>query len=637
MDTRADISVIIPVYNAEKYIERCLESIFCQSFENIEVICVDDGSFDATKDIIARKQKEDNRLRVIDYGTNKGQAYARNRGLEAANGKYVYYMDADDTLSDGDAFKVLFETAEAEKLDCVTFDSEAVLEDAKEGERPVENLAKHVTYEGVYDGESYLQRILEYMDFKPAVWMQFWSTEFLKRNNLWFDEEISPCEDHLFTIEALCRAERVRHIDRKLHRYLCRGDSSSRKAGVQLYKANVLCYYRGIEFCRKENVKPETSLAVKEYSRHLKNNMINIGAQLVLRGEDISHISDCIKEKTLSVCMIVKNEERNIRKALEQVSVFADEIIVVDTGSNDRTMEIAAEYTDRIYQHPWQDHFGEMRNISYSYAACDYVMYFDADYEMDRESLQKLKCLKKVLTDEKSVCVNHYSTEQTIPVALHIISLRDDRKWEGAVHERIPLRKPILYADIVVRHSDERQQHFDRNIRLFSKISEREFKENYWLVAQCYSDSILAGADEWAHRFREMSKNPEYTFTEKFSPSVVAGHVLMYYKKYAEALEWFEDYLEESGRWIDEAMAARDKNREADSSKENENDYAMQSDFLERALYYDEKANGFAIKCSARIGNMERVKELNERLGRYHKDSYVYALNRLWLQKQKDN
>ena len=123
----------------------------------------------------------------------------------------------------------------------------------------------------------------------------------------------------------------------------------------------------------------------------------------------------------------------------------------------------------------------------------------------------------------------------------------------------------------------------------------------------------------------------------KFFPSLIAGHVLMHYKKYEEALEWFEDYLEESGRWIDDAMAARDKNREADSSKENENDYAMQSDVLERVLYYDEKANGFAIKCSARRGNMKRAKELNERLGRYHKDSYVYALNRLWLEEQKDN
>lgn len=613
------VSVIIPVYNAEQYIEKCLDSIFEQSIEDIEIICVDDGSSDGTMDILKRMQQQDDRLKIIEYGSNKGQAYARNRGLEAATGEYIYFLDADDTLIDKDALKVLLETAVSENLDCVTFESEAVPEGSGSGREAEENLAKHAAYEGVYDGESYLTRTLENMDFKPAVWMQFWNREFLEKQGLLFDEEISPCEDHLFTIQAFCRAGRIRHIDRKLHRYLCREGSSSRRSTVQLYRANVLCCHRGIEFCRNENVRPETLKAVTEYSRLLKNLIINVGADLVMQGEEIGHITDFIPRKTLSVCMIVKDEERSIEKALKSVVSFADEVIVVDTGSTDRTVDIASGYTGCVYLHPWQEHFGDMRNISYSHAGCDYVMYFDADYEIDERNAEKINRLKEILTDEKSVCVEYHSSEQKLPVALHMITLRDDRKWEGAVHERIPLREPVLYTDILVRHSDKREQHFERNVKLFSKISEREFNENYWLVAQCYSDSVMAGNDEWAERFRSMSKSGDYSFLDKLSPSVVAGHVLMHYEKYDEALKWFEDYLEESGRWIDEKAALRDK----DIS-------------IPRVLFYDEKANGYAIKCSARAGDMEKAKALNERLGRYHKDSYIYAMNRLWLMNVQD-
>ena len=82
---------------------------------------------------------------------------------------------------------------------------------------------------------------------------------------------------------------------------------------------------------------------------------------------------------TISLCMIVKNEEMHIARSLESVAELVDEIIVVDTGSVDRTVEIAAGYTRKVYSYPWKDDFSDARNFSFSKATMDYCMWMDAD------------------------------------------------------------------------------------------------------------------------------------------------------------------------------------------------------------------------------------------------------------------
>ena len=88
----------------------------------------------------------------------------------------------------------------------------------------------------------------------------------------------------------------------------------------------------------------------------------------------------------LSVAMIVKDEEHNIRRALESLKGVADEIVVVDTGSTDRTPEIVREYTDKLYFHPWKNDFSEARNNSLKYPTCEWVLIFDADEELSEEA-----------------------------------------------------------------------------------------------------------------------------------------------------------------------------------------------------------------------------------------------------------
>ena len=106
---------------------------------------------------------------------------------------------------------------------------------------------------------------------------------------------------------------------------------------------------------------------------------------------------------TISLCMIVKNEEKTLDRCLSCVAELMDEIIVVDTGSTDRTKEIAARYTDRIYDFAWVDDFSAARNYAFSKATGDYIYSADADEFLDEENRVRFRLLKENMYPEIEV------------------------------------------------------------------------------------------------------------------------------------------------------------------------------------------------------------------------------------------
>ena len=177
---------------------------------------------------------------------------------------------------------------------------------------------------------------------------------------------------------------------------------------------------------------------------------------------------------SVSLCMIVKNEEDVLERCLNSVSDLVDEIVIVDTGSTDRTKEIAARFTRLVLEFPWRDDFAAARNESFAHASMDYCMWLDADdvlLEADRAAFLELK---ETLDPAVSVVMAPYHTgfdgggRVTFSYCRErLIKNRAGMAWEGAVHEVIAPAGRIVYADFAVTHRKTRPSDPDRNLRIY--------------------------------------------------------------------------------------------------------------------------------------------------------------------------
>ena len=174
--------------------------------------------------------------------------------------------------------------------------------------------------------------------------------------------------------------------------------------------------------------------------------------------------------------MIVKDEEMHIARCLESVADLVDEIIVVDTGSSDRTVEIASQYTTNIYFYPWREDFSEARNYSFSKASMEFCMWMDADDILEETEKDKLLQLKQTLSSDVDMVMMKYNTafdEDGKPSFSYFrerwIRNCSEYRWVGAVHEVISPSGNIVYSDIAVSHKKINAGDPDRNLKIYQK------------------------------------------------------------------------------------------------------------------------------------------------------------------------
>ena len=161
---------------------------------------------------------------------------------------------------------------------------------------------------------------------------------------------------------------------------------------------------------------------------------------------------------SLSLCMIVKNEEAVLERILKPVSQVMDAILIADTGSSDRTKEIAEQYTSLVYDFPWCDDFSAPRNFLLEKVRTDYWMWLDADDVLDEENLEKLKSLKETLNPGTDVVMMEYAAgfDQSGRTTFsyfreRIMKTSRNFRWNGAVHETVIPEGNIIYSDVVIR------------------------------------------------------------------------------------------------------------------------------------------------------------------------------------------
>ena len=229
---------------------------------------------------------------------------------------------------------------------------------------------------------------------------------------------------------------------------------------------------------------------------------------------------------SISVCMIVKNEEDVLGRCLDCIKDVADEIVIVDTGSTDKTKEIASKFTPLIYDFTWCDDFAAARNYSFSKGTMEYCMWLDADDVIDEPNVKKLQELKNNLTDDIDMVFLKYDVafdEQGKPTMSYyrerIVKTSRQYQWVGNVHEVIPQGGKVIYKEISVSHKKVRPNPPGRNLQIYKKM-----------------------IDEG----KELDPRQTYYY----------GRELLYNGFYKEAIERLTSFLEEEKGWIENNIGA---------------------------------------------------------------------------------
>lgn len=208
---------------------------------------------------------------------------------------------------------------------------------------------------------------------------------------------------------------------------------------------------------------------------------------------------------TISLCMIVKNEEEVLARCLDSVKDVADEIVIVDTGSSDSTKGIAARYTDKVFDYPWNDDFAAARNESFGHATGDFILWLDADDVLRDDDLEKWRMLKATLdrTVDVVMAPYHVSFDRNDEPTFTYYRERVVRNgcgfsWEGRVHEAITPRGNIRYTDAAVCHRKLRPGDPDRNLRIFERMQAEgqplDDRQQYYYARELYDHARYAEA-----------------------------------------------------------------------------------------------------------------------------------------------
>lgn len=240
------LSIIVPAYNCEKYIEKCLKSITNEMDNSIELIVIDDGSKDSTA-VICNKFVSDN-IKLIS-NPNHGVSYSRNEGIEIATGKYIMFVDADDYLSKGWK-NAIFEAIKSNK-DAYFFSS-----------HKYEN---KITKEMIINNILGLDKTIKWL---ATPWAKVFNKKLLYEHNIRFIEKIINGEDMLFNIEVTLKCENFEFIEKNIYNYRICNTSVTNSFNAKILDSDVEFQKKLIQILKKNNIDEV------KYSRYCIQNAI---------------------------------------------------------------------------------------------------------------------------------------------------------------------------------------------------------------------------------------------------------------------------------------------------------------------------------------------------------------------------
>ena len=395
------ISIIIPVYNAEKYLRNCLESIINQTFKDIEVICIDDGSTDNSKHIIKSFSGKDERIIYCSMNKNSGSGPARNKGLNYATGEYISFIDSDDFIIDKTAYEKMYSFASENSANIVSANIKAFNEEYK------------------FSKVKYCKEIKDYSKVPSQNYGIPWffqknlfKWDFLIKNNIKFPD-YKRGQDPIFFANALVKTNYVYCLPidfyaYRLSPYSIKPEEKEKELDYIKHFKHTLQILKSSEFdemyLEYEKMMYDFFINHKIYtaSKTLENNIKTVFGENseVIQIFEMKVTALGKKSKTnptISVIVPVYNVEKYLRKCLESIinqTLKELEIICVNDGSTDNSLAILKEYAQKDKRikiiNKMNEGLGAARKTGLDHAKGDFIAFIDSDDWIKVDAYEKI-------------------------------------------------------------------------------------------------------------------------------------------------------------------------------------------------------------------------------------------------------
>ena len=269
------ISVIIPVYNVEKYLDKCVSSVIEQDMPDLEIIICDDASNDGSLNIIENYKKKDSRIKLIAHKENQGLSVSRNDGMEIASGEYIFFLDSDDYIKQN-VLTTLYQKIKNVDADVLYFGYE---EHGVGNQDNIKRYRHKRIYPNVENGPDFFCGAVSEGNMCVTSWSAIYKNQFLKENNIKFKPHIIH-EDNLFYYEVLMKANSVTSVDDFCYEYIRRNNSLSLSQRIYHEKIESLCFIIAEIINLNKNNGHEYKYCTNEYISSLNRQLISYYKEL---------------------------------------------------------------------------------------------------------------------------------------------------------------------------------------------------------------------------------------------------------------------------------------------------------------------------------------------------------------------
>lgn len=296
------VTIVVPVYNVEDYLEECVESIIIQNYKNIEIILINDGSTDRSLKILKKYQKENQNIKLISH-SNQGQSYCRNIGINLSEGKYILFLDSDDYILPN-AVSSLVSKAEKYNLDLVRFAGESFTDDNFNYLLTKYNYNEYFVDKQIYSRQEHLSTCVKTFAAMPCLYLI--KKEVLVKNNIKFKNSIIH-EDELFTLEVFLYSNNMMYDSSTYYRRRYRSNSVMTSISSEKLKYSFDSYCEVISsmdnLLNKFNNEKEASKIIKHRRIITFRVLLNTKIPIKYKFEKLVKIKGITLTKKLSECV----------------------------------------------------------------------------------------------------------------------------------------------------------------------------------------------------------------------------------------------------------------------------------------------------------------------------------------------